>query len=391
MQNKYFKFLIIALAVAIVVPQVALAAWWNPMSWNWGRLNSIFHFQQTAQKQNSPSQQAPGQIKKTTDQTVGWKTYTNNDYGFEIKYPQDFKTTVSSTYGGLLDLTFGFSNTPYIGDLSLSVDKNDKNETVVQYFARKKLEAAQGFASKCQTCANMDVDAELFGCFADEANVIKIAGKDGYTCKNMPKKATYYSPIYIFNNGYIYRFTGYSREMPNYKIYSQILSTFKFTNTQPVVGGDKDAHGCIGSAGYSWCEAKQKCLRSWEEKCETTIKQAPSIGLISSGEDVTWKIGTTHTIQYNTSEIGPAGTCVDAFLINQDNVKATLSLGSYIHLTGVGSYNGVEWQGNGITFTLNPNIGTGRYKIELDAHYCAETNNAFITSGTSANYFTITK
>ena len=34
-----------------------------------------------------------------------------------------------------------------------------------------------------------------------------------------------------------------------------------------LVGGDKDEHGCIGSAGYSWCEIKQKCLRVWEEKC----------------------------------------------------------------------------------------------------------------------------
>ena len=38
-------------------------------------------------------------------------------------------------------------------------------------------------------------------------------------------------------------------------------------NTQ-IVGGDRDAHGCIGSAGYSWCEVKNKCLRIWEEKCE---------------------------------------------------------------------------------------------------------------------------
>jgi hypothetical protein len=37
---------------------------------------------------------------------------------------------------------------------------------------------------------------------------------------------------------------------------------------QKIIGGDKDEHGCIGSAGYSWCEAKQKCLRVWEEPCE---------------------------------------------------------------------------------------------------------------------------
>lgn len=37
-----------------------------------------------------------------------------------------------------------------------------------------------------------------------------------------------------------------------------------------IVGGDKDEHGCIGSAGYSWCEPKNKCLRVWEEKCYTS-------------------------------------------------------------------------------------------------------------------------
>jgi len=38
-------------------------------------------------------------------------------------------------------------------------------------------------------------------------------------------------------------------------------------NGLPLVGNDADEHGCIGSAGYSWCEAKQKCLRPWEEDC----------------------------------------------------------------------------------------------------------------------------
>ncbi len=45
--------------------------------------------------------------------------------------------------------------------------------------------------------------------------------------------------------------------------------------TTPIVGGDKDAHGCIGSAGYSWCAVKNKCLRVWEEKCEVITVQPP--------------------------------------------------------------------------------------------------------------------
>ncbi|OGC45245.1 hypothetical protein A2V49_01435 [candidate division WWE3 bacterium RBG_19FT_COMBO_34_6] len=35
-----------------------------------------------------------------------------------------------------------------------------------------------------------------------------------------------------------------------------------------LIGGQRDEHGCLGPAGYSWCEAKQKCLREWEEPCE---------------------------------------------------------------------------------------------------------------------------
>lgn len=29
-------------------------------------------------------------------------------------------------------------------------------------------------------------------------------------------------------------------------------------------GSDRDAHGCIGSAGYSWCARTAQCERPWE-------------------------------------------------------------------------------------------------------------------------------
>ncbi len=34
--------------------------------------------------------------------------------------------------------------------------------------------------------------------------------------------------------------------------------------TGAMPGSDRDAHGCIGSAGYSWCAREQRCVRSWE-------------------------------------------------------------------------------------------------------------------------------
>jgi polar amino acid transport system substrate-binding protein len=47
----------------------------------------------------------------------------------------------------------------------------------------------------------------------------------------------------------------------------------------PVPGGDVDAHGCIPSAGYSWCEPLQKCIRPWEEVCSQADLEATARNL----------------------------------------------------------------------------------------------------------------
>ncbi len=39
----------------------------------------------------------------------------------------------------------------------------------------------------------------------------------------------------------------------------------------PLLGGDKDEHGCIPSAGYSWCEPLQECIRPWETNCTEPV------------------------------------------------------------------------------------------------------------------------
>lgn len=36
------------------------------------------------------------------------------------------------------------------------------------------------------------------------------------------------------------------------------------TEEMPPVGGDRDAHGCIGSAGQSWSELLQECVQVFE-------------------------------------------------------------------------------------------------------------------------------
>jgi len=68
-----------------------------------------------------------------------------------------------------------------------------------------------------------------------------------------------------------------------------------------VLGGDKDEHGCIATAGYTWCDSKQKCLRLWEEKCTgSQIANPASVNCENKGGELIIK----------TKADGEYGVCV---------------------------------------------------------------------------------
>lgn len=46
------------------------------------------------------------------------------------------------------------------------------------------------------------------------------------------------------------------------------LSACSSLPDQHWVGADGDSHGCISSAGYTWSEARESCIRVWEEGIE---------------------------------------------------------------------------------------------------------------------------
>lgn len=109
-------------------------------------------------------------------------------------------------------------------------------------------------------------DAEVFlpGVASSLVMTSKETINTGWTKVNGVATLTFWKGIYYFSNtadnNPLYQ--GSSKQTP-------IVGN----DRDEMVGDDRDAHGCIGSAGYSWCESKQKCLRPWEEKCDE--KTAP--------------------------------------------------------------------------------------------------------------------
>ncbi len=45
-------------------------------------------------------------------------------------------------------------------------------------------------------------------------------------------------------------------------------------NEPTPIGGQKDEHGCLSGAGYSWCDKTESCIRSWETYCTAAAPKA---------------------------------------------------------------------------------------------------------------------
>lgn len=59
----------------------------------------------------------------------------------------------------------------------------------------------------------------------------------------------------------------------------------EFAPCPQIVGNDTDEHGCKASAGYSWCETEQKCVREFETPCKLGEADAYGVAQASACKD----------------------------------------------------------------------------------------------------------
>ena len=69
-------------------------------------------------------------------------------------------------------------------------------------------------------------------------------------------KATFILPIIAVS------FTACNNTTPNQS--ENTTETSEVTQDTPMVGDDRDEHGCIGSAGYSWSALRGECIQVFE-------------------------------------------------------------------------------------------------------------------------------
>ena len=62
--KKYYKLFIVLILFSLIIPQIALAAWWNPLSWfnNWSFLN-FFKKDNQVQVVNAPDKEVENETK----------------------------------------------------------------------------------------------------------------------------------------------------------------------------------------------------------------------------------------------------------------------------------------------------------------------------------------
>lgn len=156
-----------------------------------------------------------------TDQTAGWQTYTNTQYGFEIKYPSTAKIEETGEY----DIE-SFT----VIDETKKLDPNNN----LSFLSPRQFEVSIHPPSLSESQYNFELSN---GVVPGSISNIKVDGKDAVMLKdvwNYEENSYYGYNILIKYNSMLYTLNYWMDDQKlnnigNYAISQQILSTFKFT------------------------------------------------------------------------------------------------------------------------------------------------------------------
>lgn len=183
---------------------------------------SVAWYQQQKQIAQDLNQAVPNTSTQSQGELANWKTYTNTQYGFEVKIPSAWKVLESYDNSNNSD-AISFRSQDQSG-LNVFVSQISKNTTLTQYLKQADKDsqtAYEGYPSKMVLSSQQVTvggllavkraeDLQAAGFTTIQTYLIK--GLGVYTFELMPNESSV--PKYSLDEE---------------KVYNQILSTFKFT------------------------------------------------------------------------------------------------------------------------------------------------------------------
>lgn len=170
-------------------------------------------------------------LSPTIEPTADWKTYTSNDYGFLVRYPNEHEF-IESTIGEDFIVTFNYEDSEFYGGHQSGISIRAIGEVgpvwadVRDYFSRE-------YFSK-------EVGKEYIG-MKSKTKVLKKGNFRGYDSVKVEESSvdqasadSYYAiSNYIYKDDYLYKISLFSKNkdsaQENMETYNQMVSSFVFT------------------------------------------------------------------------------------------------------------------------------------------------------------------
>jgi len=198
--------------------------------------------------QNRNAQESPNittevtSVVDTPDSTAGWKTFVNQEYGFEIKYPASWSVSEPDRAWGAGEPNREFYKVSFLetgenlgywqGEFRLNVFSNAENLTIPQW-REKQLQEINVAKAKCE---NENPDSPCFVATPEEieeVNQNNVGGLDSHTYSYFSFDRNIWCD-YVTKNQYIYELC-YDGMNPNdshfdehRKISNDMITSFRF-------------------------------------------------------------------------------------------------------------------------------------------------------------------